>query len=152
MVQPGCSLTAIKTWERGEAQELISLIWYVISRVFIIGLEFNLLLQSSKILSHWLLQSQQLYHDRFRGSGAGNSAAHHRDASTAANGASSRCNLSGEVSTSSASIKGKERVKSETCQSSPPENLGDSISSSIPGKENGKEEEESKTSQTLKSS
>lgn len=116
------------------------------------GLEFNLLLQSSKILAHWLLQSQQLYHERFRGSGTGKSAAHHRDASTEANGASSSFNLSGEVATSSASIKGKERVKSETCQSSPPENLGDSISSSIPGKENGKEEEESKTSQTLKSS
>ncbi|KAJ4905127.1 PAP/OAS1 substrate-binding domain superfamily [Raphanus sativus] len=84
--------------------------------------------------------SQQLYHDRFRGSGTGKSAAHHRDASTEANGASSSFNLSGEVATSSASIKGKERVKS------------DSISSSIPEKENDKEEEESKTSQTLKSS
>ncbi|KAL0668781.1 hypothetical protein Bca4012_031485 [Brassica carinata] len=88
--------------------------------------------------------SQQLYHARFRGSGAGNSASHHI-------GASSSCNLSGEVSTSSASIKGEECVKSEPCQSSPPENIGDSISSKTLEMENGKEEE-SKTSQKLKSS
>ncbi|KAH0928443.1 hypothetical protein BRARA_D00350 [Brassica rapa] len=88
--------------------------------------------------------SQQLYHARFRGSGAGNSAAHHI-------GASSSCNLSGEVSTSSASIKGEECVNSEPCQSSPPENIGDSISSRTLEMENGKEEE-SKTSQKLKSS
>ncbi|KAJ0245822.1 Uncharacterized protein HA466_0182290 [Hirschfeldia incana] len=95
--------------------------------------------------------SQQLYHDRYRGSGSGSSAAYQREAYNAANGASSCFNLSGEVSTSSASIKGKKCVNSETCQSSLPENLGDSLSSSIPKMENGKEEE-SKTSQTLKSS
>ncbi|KAL0725547.1 hypothetical protein Bca4012_040146 [Brassica carinata] len=106
--------------------------------------------------------SQQLYHERFRGSGTGNSAARHIEASTEAiddNGASSCFNLSGEVSTSCASIKEEECVGSETCrnllndicQSSPPENRGESISSSTLGMENGKEEE-SKTSQTLKGS
>ncbi|KAF8102043.1 hypothetical protein N665_0201s0333 [Sinapis alba] len=108
--------------------------------------------------------SQQLYNR--------NSPTHHLESSAEArddNGASSCCNLSGQVSTSCASIKGEDCVKPETCnqhvlkslrpgnlenndvcQSS--ENLVDSISSSSTlDRENGKEEE-SKSSQTLNGS
>ncbi|KAG2328821.1 hypothetical protein Bca4012_021549 [Brassica carinata] len=89
--------------------------------------------------------SQQLYNR--------NSPTHHIESSAESredNGASSCCDLSGQVSTSCASIKGEECVKPETCSN--PKNLVDSISSSSAlKKENGKEEE-SKSSQTLNGS
>lgn len=125
------------------------------------------MLQASKLLAHWLLQSQQSYSDRFR-----NSSTHHLEASVEEiddDGASCCCNISGEMSTSCAGINGEECLKAETCsvlksprsgnleiddncQSSPPENIVDSISLSILGMENGKDEEIKKSSQTLNGS
>ncbi|KAL1207921.1 hypothetical protein V5N11_034216 [Cardamine amara subsp. amara] len=115
--------------------------------------------------------SQQLYADRFR-----NSSTRHLEASNEAiddGGASTCCNLSGEVSTSFTGVKGEECVGSETCsnpdqsvlksqisrsleiddnrQSSPPENLVDPISSSTLGLENG-QKENSRSSQTVNGS
>ncbi|KAJ0246838.1 Uncharacterized protein HA466_0173210 [Hirschfeldia incana] len=79
---------------------------------------------------------------------------HHLESSAEAgeeNGASSCCELSGQVSTSCASLKGEECVKPETC-SNHTKKLVDSVSSSgRVKKENGKEEE-SKSSQTLNGS
>lgn len=101
---------------------------------------------SINCLLFWLLQSQRLYSDKFRGSGNGNSPTHQLESSAEGedNGGSSCCALSGQVSTSCASSKGEECVKPETCSN--PKNLVDS--SSTLKKENGKEEE-SKSSQTL---
>ncbi|CAH2063978.1 unnamed protein product [Thlaspi arvense] len=100
--------------------------------------------------------SQQLYSDRFRDSGTGNSSTHDVEASAEA--------IDDDVSASCASVKGEECVKPETCgnsdepvlksprsgnleidnncQSLSPESLvEDSISSSTLGMENGKEKE-----------
>lgn len=134
------------------------------------------MLQASELLAHWLLQSQQLYSDRFRDSGIGNTSTHHLEASAEAlddDGASSCCNLSTEVSTSCTSNKGEECERPETCsnpdqpvlksprsgnleiddncQPPPPENLVDSVSSSTLVLENGKEEN-SRSSQTMNGS
>lgn len=83
-----------------------------------LALKLKLLLQASKLLAHWSLQSQQLYSDRFKNSGTGNSSPQHLEAPVEAiddDGASSCCNISGEMSTSCAGIKGEECVKLETC-------------------------------------
>ncbi|CAA7060458.1 unnamed protein product [Microthlaspi erraticum] len=118
--------------------------------------------------------SQESYTERFRNSGAGNSSTSPLEASAEAiddDGASSSCNLFGEVSTSCADIKGEEEcVRLESCsnteqpvlkppkseidengQSSPPEDVVDSISSSTLGMEDGKEQK-TKSSQTLNGS
>lgn len=165
---------ALKTWERLEERALLFLTWYATS---LTDLKVILLLQASELPAHLLLQSQELYTERFRNSGTGNSATNHLnhlEASAEAiddDGASSCCNLSGEVATSCADIKGEEesvRLEScsnteqpvlkpprseidENCQSSPPENLVESVSSSTLGMENGKEEK-TKSSQTLNGS
>ncbi|KAG7561076.1 polymerase nucleotidyl transferase domain [Arabidopsis thaliana x Arabidopsis arenosa] len=120
--------------------------------------------------------SQQVYSDRFRDSDTGTSSTHHLEASAEAidnDGASSCCNLSGEVSTCTGN-KGEECVRPETnsnpdqkpllksqrskhleiddnCQFPPPENPVEPLSSSTLVLENGKEEN-SRSSQTMNGS
>ncbi|XP_023637951.1 uncharacterized protein LOC17886661 isoform X2 [Capsella rubella] len=109
--------------------------------------------------------SQQLYSDRSRDPGTGNTLTNRLATSAEAindEGASSCCNFSGEVSTYCTGNKGEECVRpgdctdpdqpvlksprcvnleiDENCQSPPPENLVDAISSSTLVLENGKEE------------
>ncbi|CAD5325982.1 hypothetical protein ISN45_At03g049300 [Arabidopsis thaliana x Arabidopsis arenosa] len=113
--------------------------------------------------------SQQVYSDRFRESGTGTSSTNHLEASSEAidnDGASSCCNLSGEVSTSCTSNKGEECVRPESvlksqrsanlelddnCQFPPPENLVEPRTSSTLVLENGKEES-IRSSQTMNGS
>ncbi|XP_010504531.1 PREDICTED: uncharacterized protein LOC104781532 isoform X1 [Camelina sativa] len=120
--------------------------------------------------------SRQLYSDRFRDSSRRNASAHHLKTSAKTiddEKASSCCDLSGEVSTSCTGNKGEECVRpeactdpdqpvlksprcvnpqiDENCQSPPPENLVDAISSSTLVLENGKEEN-SRSSETMNGS